>query len=77
MGPALLNMIWNFCLSASVREGKTGSTLMAGIGIGIGICVKGVGAVEFVSGTLLNAGSGFVGIQLSSRDGRGAPVYHG
>jgi hypothetical protein len=37
---------------------------------------RGVAVVEFVRGTLLNAGAGFMGIQLSSRDGRGAPVYH-
>jgi len=74
MGSDLWNMTLNFFLSASVRGGKTGSTFMAGVGTGI--CVKGVATAEFVSGTLLNTGSGFVGIQLSSRDGRGAPVCY-
>ncbi len=45
-------------------------------GVGTGICVKGVATVGSGSGTLLDDGSGFMGIQLSSRDGRGAPVRH-
>lgn len=66
-------MILNFFLSVSVRGGKTGSVSTVEVGTGV---AKGVAVVEFVRGTLLNAGSGFMGIQLSSRDRRGAPVDH-
>lgn len=55
-----------------MRGGEIVSAFVAGIETGIG--VKGVASVGFGSGAVLNAGSGLMDIQLSSRDGRGAPV---